>query len=443
MNDPTPRQRLDDIYRAALAAIRPDRAVRAGLEASVTDLRRPLHLLAIGKAAPTMLRAALTWGAEQGITVAGGVCISHEHAVPSLPAGFIATHGDHPHPGDASARAANTLHRYVQEHVHAGSGAVVLLSGGTSALIGAPVGALTADMYRTCCRMLLRSGLDIRAHNALRRQLARWGNGRLGAALQHAGATVTVLAISDVPDDAPVSIGSAPCITTPVSVVENAALLDAASLTASERLMLREALRLAAQWPVNGSTAIAHHVVSSNLMAREAIAAMAAGKALHTIVMSDLLVDDAVRCGETIARHLVQARDAVTVPTLVCWGGEPVVALPANAPPGGRMQALALAAARTLHEAGADAPQGITILAAGSDGRDGATDAAGAVVNGGTWAAIQSTGHDPVALLAAHDSHAALRAAGCLIPAFASGTNVNDLVLALVEPRGGYGLGVV
>jgi hydroxypyruvate reductase len=107
------------------------------------------------------------------------------------------------------------------------------------------------------------------------------------------------------------------------------------------------------------------------------------------------------------------------------------------------MQALALAAARTLHEAGADAPQGITILAAGSDGRDGATDAAGAVVNNGTWAAIQSAGHDPAALLAVHDSHAALRAAGCLIPAFASGTNVNDLVLALVEPRGGYGLGVV
>ena len=442
MNDPTPRQRLDDIYHAALAAIRPDRAVCTGLEASVTDLRRPLHLLAIGKAAPTMLRAALTWGAEHGARVAGGVCISHEPAAPSLPAGFIATHGDHPHPGDASAMAANTLHRYVQEHVHAGSSAVVLLSGGTSALIGAPVGALTADVYRTCCHMLLRSGLDIQAHNALRRQLARWGNGRLGAALQHAGATVTVLAISDVPGDAPVSIGSAPCITTPVSVVENAALLDAASLTASERLMLREALRLAAQWPMNGSTAIAHHVVSSNLMAREAIAA-AAGKALHTIVMSELLVDDAVRCGEMIARRLVQARGTVTVPTLVCWGGEPVVVLPANAPPGGRMQALALAAARTLHEAGADATQGITILAAGSDGRDGATDAAGAVVNGDTWAAIRSTGHDPVALLATHDSHTALRAAGCLIPAFASGTNVNDLVLALVEPREGYGLGVV
>jgi len=96
------------------------------------------------------------------------------------------------------------------------------------------------------------------------------------------------------------------------------------------------------------------------------------------------------------------------------------------------MQALALAAARALHAAGGRA-RGITILAAGTDGRDGATDAAGAVIDGRTWQAVLDDGYDPAVLLAAHDSHSALRGAGALIPAFASGTNVNDVVIALVD----------
>jgi glycerate 2-kinase len=433
VNHATSRQHLVDIYHAAIAAIQPDRAVCAGLELSVPDTAQPLHLLAIGKAARTMLRAAVTWCAERGVPVTGGVCISHEQTGTSLPETFVVSHGDHPHPDDASTAAAHLLRTYVQSHVHPGSHAVVLLSGGTSALIGAPAGVLTAGAYRACCRMLLRSGLDIHAHNALRRQLAMWGNGRLGAALQQAGAAVTVLAISDVPGDAPVSIGSAPCIATEVSPAENEVMLAAASLSDDERSALRDALWLAAPSSVRTSVDIVHHIVSSNQLARAAVAA-AAGTALRATVIPELLVDDAMHCGAIIARQLVESRATVQGPTLFCWGGEPVVSLPADAPPGGRMQALALAASRALHEAGGEDTHGITILAAGSDGRDGATDAAGAVVDGRTWAAIESAGHDAEALLAAHDSHTALRSAGCLIPAFASGTNVNDLVIALVEP---------
>ena len=97
------------------------------------------------------------------------------------------------------------------------------------------------------------------------------------------------------------------------------------------------------------------------------------------------------------------------------------------------MQALALAAAHTLHESGS-AARGITILAAGSDGRDGATDAAGAVVHADTWAAVRLATGDPQALLDAHESHSALRLSNSLIESFHSGTNVNDLVIALVVP---------
>jgi glycerate 2-kinase len=103
-----------------------------------------------------------------------------------------------------------------------------------------------------------------------------------------------------------------------------------------------------------------------------------------------------------------------------------------DAPPGGRMQLLAMLIAKQLHEAGRDA-HGITVLAAGTDGRDGATDAAGGVVDARTWAAMRAVGREPERDLAAFRSADALRAVQATVPAFVSGTNVNDLVVAVLE----------
>ncbi len=432
MPDQQPRQQLEAIYRAAIVAIQPDRAVRCGLDDASLNLDQPLHLLAIGKAAETMLASALSWCSSHGIVPVGGICISHIDERAALPNTFDVARGDHPLPGDGSLAAAASLREYVSRRVERGAQVVVLLSGGTSALIGAPAGALTSKVYRDCCEVLLRSGLDIHAHNALRRQLSMWGNGRLGAALQYAGASVKVLAISDVPGDALESIGSAPCITTPASPEESAAIIDASALDAAERELLRASLRIAnAQTPAE-VLAITHTVISSNRTAREAVVVAAAEMGMRTALMPEVLVGDAHHCGERIARELVSMRASAHEPLLCCWGGEPIVSLPAHAPPGGRMQALALAAAGTLRSLG-DAATEITLLAAGTDGRDGATDAAGAVVDAQTWEAVRAAGGDPQALLDAHDSHSALRLSESLIPEFMSGTNVNDLVIALLH----------
>jgi hydroxypyruvate reductase len=101
------------------------------------------------------------------------------------------------------------------------------------------------------------------------------------------------------------------------------------------------------------------------------------------------------------------------------------------------MQALALAAAAALHEAaqrGDAAARRVTLLAGGTDGRDGPTDAAGAVVDAGTWARVADAGRDPAADLARHRSHTALAAADALLAGGPTGTNVADVVLALVTP---------
>jgi hydroxypyruvate reductase len=115
------------------------------------------------------------------------------------------------------------------------------------------------------------------------------------------------------------------------------------------------------------------------------------------------------------------------------WGGETTVRLGAGqSTPGGRCQELALAAADALRAEG-DRGVGLTLIAAGTDGRDGNTDAAGAVVDATTWDAIVSAQRDPADDLAEHRSYDALDAVDALIRTGLSGTNVGDIVVGIVE----------
>ena len=117
------------------------------------------------------------------------------------------------------------------------------------------------------------------------------------------------------------------------------------------------------------------------------------------------------------------------------WGGEATVNLPAlvnRATTSGRCQELALAASRVLFEAGERA-NGITILAACTGGRDGTTDAAGAIIDNTTWPAIAAAGRDPGQALSRHESNGALRAVGAVIDQRQTGTNVNDVVVGLIQ----------
>ena len=104
------------------------------------------------------------------------------------------------------------------------------------------------------------------------------------------------------------------------------------------------------------------------------------------------------------------------------------------APAGGRCQELALAASKHLADAG-ERGHGIFVLAAGTDGRDGTTPAAGAIVDGSTWAAIGSAGLDAASALHAHESHDALRSANALFAPGLTGTNVMDITIGLVSAR--------
>ncbi len=409
MNAHTPRILLETLYRDTLAALNPANAVHDALDAQYGrgNLPRHLHILAIGKASQTMAAGAIRWCAGQRVAVLGGLCVSH--AFTADPIGhLVAVIGDHPAPGLHSAASAEALGAYIVEHVQSHEYVLVLLSGGASALIGAPRDASSAAEYVASSERLILSGLRINEINQVRRRLSRWGAGRLGAALQARGACPTVLVVSDVIGDDLAAIGSGPCVPDESNADDERAAL------------------------------IPHRIISNNRAARDALVAIATAGGLHASQVPEPLQGDVNRCADrivmTLLTHASQARTGTSTrpARVICWGGEPTVALPgSDAPPGGRMQALAMTVAKQLHDAGKDAHD-ITLLAAGTDGRDGTTEAAGAVVGAQTWSAMRDVGRTPDQDLAAFRSHDALAAVHGLIPAFASGTNVNDLVIAMI-----------
>jgi hydroxypyruvate reductase len=156
-------------------------------------------------------------------------------------------------------------------------------------------------------------------------------------------------------------------------------------------------------------------------MAQDAVAGEAAAKGLVAHRHGELPAADAAACGATVARSLLAAKPGIHV-----WGGETVVRLPSDPGRGGRNQQLALAAAEVLQ-----GREDILLLAAGSDGSDGASEDAGALVDGDTISRGRDAGFDAPACLAAADAGSFLEASGDLLHTGPTGTNVMDLIIAL------------
>ena len=181
------------------------------------------------------------------------------------------------------------------------------------------------------------------------------------------------------------------------------------------------------------------HLVASNRLALEATCARAHAFGLEAAVLSSALDGEAADAGRRLALQLLDY-DATTVAgaqagdvnknAVLIWGGETTVTLAATAGRGGRSQELALAAAEVLH----GTPRQVTMLAAGTDGRDGPTDAAGGFADSETWAGIRRAGRDPARDLASHNAYDALTAGKAIFKTGMTGTNVMDLVLGYV-PR--------
>lgn len=383
-----PIEQLRARHRAALEAVAAGPALSRAL-ARTAPPARPPAVIATGKAAPAMATAMCRWLAEFGLRPVDGIIVTHE-PVPSPDSALPVLLGDHPVPRAQSIAAAEALEAVVAR-LAPDTPVEVLLSGGTSALIGAPREGGDPDAYTAEVQTLLGAGLDIAAMNAARRRSGRWAGGRLALAL--GARPVRAWVLSDVPGNDLATIGSGPL------VPEGRTVPD-----------------------------IPHVIIASGA---EALAGAAAAWGGEVVVHADPLAGEAADQAEAIVAALAATRPVH--PTLHLWAGETAVTLPSTPGLGGRSLHLALAAAGALSRLGQHAPS-ITLLAAGTDGRDGNTMATGAVVDGSTWESISRRGGDPAGALRRCDAFPALLLADALLVTGPTGTNVADLVFAVVAP---------
>ena len=381
-----------------------------------------------------MAEAAIQVLQQEGARPAGGVVVG-PGVGPSPDPALEYVQGDHPEPGTGSRRAADALGKAV-ERIPDRAEAWVLLSGGTSSLIAAPEPGLSPADLASLYRLLLGSGLDIRAMNQIRKRFSRWGGGKLARAL--APARIRVYIVSDVIGDDLSAIGSGPCVPDPATALEVRQQLEQAGLwrripPAARSLVISTEAGSLPETPKPGDAAFARvtsELIASNRLALEAAARRAGELGLRPTVMEAPIAGEASIVGADLARILIRSgsssHDSVQ-PSCIIWGGETTVTLGVSPGSGGRCQELALAAAQVLR----GSSDGVALLAAGTDGRDGPTDAAGAVVNGETWQAIIRAGRDPARDLAGHNAYPALDAAGALLRPGLTGTNVMDVVIGL------------
>lgn len=378
-------------------------------------------IVAVGKAARPMARAARARLDGAGCRPAGGIIIAPP--AEDAPTGLPFFPGDHPLPDRDSVRAAEALAE-LTSRVQPGDEVWVLLSGGTSSLLGAPPPGVSLRALRELFRSISRSGLNIGESNAIRRRFLRWGGGRLAAALGQA--TARVFAVSDVPGDDPTLIGSGPCAPDPLTASEVRHRLGRHGLLDTLPSEIGAYLdRVSAgdepETPKPRETVTpAHQVILCN---DDALAA-AGEEARRRNYFADVagpLDGEARDVGRAIGARLRETAPG----TCLLWGGESTVTLGLQAGRGGRSQELALAAAEQL--AGSRA----MLLAAGTDGRDGPTDAAGAVVDGETVEKLRGTRMDVPSALERHDTYPALDSIGALFRPGLTGTNVMDVVIGI------------
>lgn len=390
------RDLLESLFRETIRRLDPT-AVTANAVAAAR-FEGLVTVVAAGKAAVAMTRGALS---VLGDRVASGCVVAASAAAVELPLEVLV--GSHPLPTQASVRAGEAL----LAAVGSGHPVLALISGGASALACVPAPGVGLAEKLAVTSAVMRGGAPIGELNTVRKHLSAIKGGQLAAA---ASAAVTTFAVSDVAGDQLTEIASGPTVPDPTTIAD---ARDVIERYAPAHL------------------AIADKLVNTVKIARP-------GDAASVIAGTRALIDRAAEVArergltpKVIGRDLAAGINAVAAQIagsigngLFIAGGEPTIALPAHPGAGGRAHHLALLLAKHIR-----GRQDSHILVAGSDGIDGNTNAAGAIVDGTTWDAVD----DPDGALAKADSHTALAKIGASLVTGPTGVNHADLIIVLTQ----------
>ena len=421
-----------EIGRAALAAVDPDAAVRRHLQRRDDTLvvgGRALRLadydrvvvLGLGKAAVPMGRATVDVLADRSLS---GVLVTNDPG----PAGDLeVVAGSHPVPDDRSIRGGTRLLE-VAADLGPRDLAVVLVSGGGSALATVPAPGLTLDDLRATSELLLRSGAPIDELNTVRKQLSAIKGGRLASAMRGVGAVATLI-LSDVVGNPLDVIASGPTVPNLRRAGDALAIITNRGLAATvpkavHRHLFRESLS-PPETPGLGPDVQTIVVIGDAATAAGAAAAAAEERGWRTRVVDTALTGEA----RDVGRHIATGALGLAPGEMLVHAGETTVTVTGDGR-GGRNQELALAACLELagHE-------GALVMSLGTDGIDGMSPAAGGFADGTAVDRAYERGVDPRAALDRNDSYPLLEAIGNVIVSGPTGTNVGDLMLAGRRPR--------
>ncbi len=407
----TLREDAEQIVREAIRAVLPDEAVARALRESPLSGR--IVLVAVGKAAWQMAHAARPFLGERMLR--GVVITKYGHGKGEIP-GVVCYEAGHPVPDENSFLATRAALEAVAG-LTAEDTVLFLLSGGGSALFEAPL--LPAAEMQDITRQLLASGADIVEMNTIRKRLSGVKGGRFARAC--APAKVFSIVLSDILGDPLDMIASGPACPDSSTCAQALEIAEKYHLSLSPEAV--ELLRTETPKELsNVTTRITGSVRELCAAAEKECSALG----YETVFLTDQLDCEAREAGRFLAA-IVRSHAGCGTPRAFIAGGETVVRLTGNGL-GGRNQELALAAAPGI----AGLPEA-AVFSVGSDGTDGPTDAAGGYVDGQTMGTLSARGLDAHRVLKENDSYHALKAVGGLIVTGPTGTNVNDVAVALLR----------
>jgi len=437
---------LWQIAQAALKAVTPEECLRRAVRMEeeylsvggrTFDLSQIGRVIVVGMGKASARMAAALEGLLGERISTGLIVTADGYKVPTKKVEVV--EASHPVPdarGLAAARRIASLVDAAREK----DLVIVLISGGGSALLPLPASGIALSDLAATNELLLRSGAKIQEINTVRKHLSQVKGGQL--AQRAFPAQVLALVLSDVPGDHLEAIASGPTVLDPTTFTDARQLLQRYGLWGEVPPSVRARIEAgacgdASETPKPGDQSflkVQNVVVGSGSVA--AAAAQAEGKRLgyHTLILTTTLEGEAREVGRvlaTLAREEISFGRPIKPPVLILAAGETTVTVRGNGK-GGRNQELALSAAL-----GIEGLSQVAIASLGTDGRDGPTDAAGGMVDGGTVARLRGQGIDPERCLAENDSYQALSKAEDLIITGPTGTNVADLCFVVVGDKGG------
>jgi glycerate 2-kinase len=388
------------------------------------DINGRVFALGIGKAA-----VAMTGSLAEilGARLAGGLAVT-KHMPESSASGMEIIEGGHPLPDERSLAAGERVEEFIKQ-LRADDLLICLISGGGSALVTAPRKGISLADMQAITTALLECGARIDEINTLRRQLDRLKGG--GLARMAYPAQVISLILSDVVGNPLEAIASGPTVPDSTTSVDALNVLGRYGLTSHVPDSVLSVLQQASSEVETEKGSFGHVqnvIVGSNLIAAQAALRQAADEGFHPYLLRTDLQGEAREVARDLSIQLRWAGrmgDPVPRPACILAGGETTVTVRGDGR-GGRNTELALAAVSEL----ADFPD-VMLVTLATDGEDGATDAAGAVVTGGTWRRGLELDLNPVEFLNRNDSYSYFNALDDLLKPGPTGTNVNDLAMLI------------